>query len=127
LGIAVGFVLPPIIVHLGSLERISFDLSFLFLISAVINSVVFVFILLFFAEKPPLPPSIAQMQAIDESMDNDFLKSIKKLLVNPNYILLLLTYGMIELGNSSMSFLRAHFAVHSIANLSINLPLISIN
>jgi MFS transporter, FLVCR family, feline leukemia virus subgroup C receptor-related protein len=93
LGIAVGFMLPPWLVHMGSTERVSFDLTVLFLISAVINSICFVFILLFFAEKPPLPPSIAQMQAIEESRDNHFFQSIKKLLFNPNYMLLLITYG----------------------------------
>jgi FLVCR family feline leukemia virus subgroup C receptor-related protein len=80
----------------GTTERISFDLNVLFLISAVCNSVIFVFIVLFFAEKPPLPPSIAQMQAIDQSVDNNFFASIKKLLGNMNYIILLLTYGPVH-------------------------------
>nr|CAD2169237.1 unnamed protein product [Meloidogyne enterolobii] len=94
LGIAIGFILPPLLVHPGNKESISFQLSLLFLISAVVNSIIFIFIALFFAEKPPLPPSNAQMQAIDESREGDFGRSIKNLLKNGNYILLLITYGI---------------------------------
>lgn len=94
LGIAIGFILPPMLVHPGNNESISFQLSLLFLISAVVNSIIFLFIALFFAEKPPLPPSNAQMQAIDESREGDFGRSIKNLLKNGNYMLLLITYGI---------------------------------
>nr|CAD2147390.1 unnamed protein product [Meloidogyne enterolobii] len=94
LGIAIGFILPPLLVLPGNKESISFQLSLLFLISAVVNSIIFIFIALFFAEKPPLPPSNAQMRAIDESREGDFGRSIKNLLKNGNYILLLVTYGI---------------------------------
>ena len=36
------------------------------------------------------------MQAIDESREGDFGRSIKNLLKNGNYILLLITYGKLE-------------------------------
>uniref|UniRef100_A0A915E866 Major facilitator superfamily (MFS) profile domain-containing protein n=1 Tax=Ditylenchus dipsaci TaxID=166011 RepID=A0A915E866_9BILA len=94
LGIAIGFLLPPQLVKQGSPESVAFDLSVLFLISAVANSFIFVFIVLFFSEKPPLPPSMAQVQAIEESVDHNFVDSLKQLVVNHNYMLLLISYGI---------------------------------
>ena len=44
-------------------------------------------------ERPALPPSLAQAHAIDEFNAGHFTKSIKKLLRDSNYILLLITYG----------------------------------
>lgn len=94
LGIAIGFLLPPFLVHEGTIEEISTDLSRLFLISAVVNTVVFLLIVPFFDEKPHVPPSHAQMTKRISKPDASFTKSLKVLLVNRNYILLLITYGI---------------------------------
>lgn len=74
---------------------VAYDLSVLFLVSAVVNTVVLLFIVLFFNEKPTLPPSLAQLRATEESIDHDFLGSVKKLCMNVNYLLLLFTYGRV--------------------------------
>ena len=93
LGIAIGFVLPPLLVHMGTTQEITHDLDILFLGSAIFNTVVFASIIAFFSEKPKLPPSIAQVRAMEESIDGNYLKSLRQLVVNPHYMLLLVTYG----------------------------------
>ncbi|KAI1731627.1 major facilitator superfamily domain-containing protein [Ditylenchus destructor] len=94
LGIAIGFILPPWLVHMSTPEAVAFDLSVLFLISAVANTFIFVFIVLFFSESPPIPPSMAQVHAIEQSLDSNFLKSIKQLVMSHNYMLLVVSYGI---------------------------------
>ncbi|XP_046961478.1 uncharacterized MFS-type transporter C09D4.1 isoform X2 [Vanessa cardui] len=93
LGVALGFLLPPMIVRAqGTVEEIGADLQFMFYLVAGITSVLFVFILLFFKAAPPSPPSAAA--DFGSSLDSNFLKSIQKLLTNRNYILLLISYGL---------------------------------
>uniref|UniRef100_A0A7E4VV38 Choline/ethanolamine transporter FLVCR1 n=1 Tax=Panagrellus redivivus TaxID=6233 RepID=A0A7E4VV38_PANRE len=94
LGIAIGFVLPPWLVHMGTATEVTTDLNVLFFGSAVINTVIFAAIIAFFAEKPPLPPSMAQARAIEETSEDTFLADIKELVVNKHYMLLLVTYGI---------------------------------
>ncbi|CAD5208808.1 unnamed protein product [Bursaphelenchus xylophilus] len=94
LGIALGFLIPPWLVKTGTKEQVAYDLSVLFLISAVVNTFVFVLVVLFFKEKPKLPPSLAQAQALEETVGHSFWSSIKELLCNVNYMLLLITYGI---------------------------------
>ncbi|TKR92355.1 hypothetical protein L596_007026 [Steinernema carpocapsae] len=94
LGIAIGFVLPPFLVHAGSKAAVAGDLNLLFLISAVANTFILVMILLFFSKHPKHPPSMAQVQALEESIDHNYLKSLRKLVTNRNYMLLLVTYGI---------------------------------
>ncbi|KAI6233066.1 putative MFS-type transporter C09D4.1 [Aphelenchoides fujianensis] len=82
LGIALGFVLPPWLVkadHFLSFRKErktpspttcpSFSL-----ISAVVNTCILVLVVLFFKERPPKPPSIAQVRAIEEAVDGHFLR-----------------------------------------------------
>lgn len=46
LGIALGFVLPPWLVHEGPKDSVAYDLSVLFLISAVVNTVILLLVVL---------------------------------------------------------------------------------
>uniref|UniRef100_A0A915B322 Choline/ethanolamine transporter FLVCR1 n=1 Tax=Parascaris univalens TaxID=6257 RepID=A0A915B322_PARUN len=94
LGIAIGFVVPPLLVHMGETEAIAADLKLLFLISAVTNSVILVLIIFFFSKQPPLPPSLAQLQSMERDVDKKYMVSLKQLATNPNYLLLLVTYGI---------------------------------
>ncbi|XP_041975281.1 uncharacterized MFS-type transporter C09D4.1 isoform X2 [Aricia agestis] len=92
LGVALGFLLPPMLVRAqGSIEDIAKDLQFMFYLVAGVTSVLFVFILLFFKAAPPTPPSAAADHGA--TIDSNFFSSIKKLLTNRNYILLLISYG----------------------------------
>ncbi|XP_032527225.2 heme transporter FLVCR2 isoform X2 [Danaus plexippus] len=93
LGVALGFLLPPMLVRsTGTPEEIGADLQIMFYLVAGATSVLFVFIVLFFKSAPPTPPSAAA--DLGSSLDSNFLQSIKKLLTNRNYILLLISYGL---------------------------------
>ncbi|KAL0901983.1 hypothetical protein ABMA27_007120 [Loxostege sticticalis] len=93
LGVALGFVLPPMIVRAtGTIEQIGADFQVMFYLVAGVTSVLFVLILLFFKAAPSTPPSAAA--DMGSSLDSNFLQSIKKLMTNRNYVLLLISYGL---------------------------------
>ncbi|GBP12296.1 Feline leukemia virus subgroup C receptor-related protein 2 [Eumeta japonica] len=93
LGVALGFFLPPMLVRSqGTTEEIAKDFQLMFYLVAGFTSVLFVLILLFFKAAPPTPPSAAQ--DFGSSIDSNFFQSIKKLLTNRNYVLLLISYGL---------------------------------
>ncbi|KHJ80576.1 hypothetical protein OESDEN_19748 [Oesophagostomum dentatum] len=94
LGIAVGFLVPPLLVHNGTKEEVAFDLNKLFLCSAVLNSIILAVIICFFSARPPTPPSLAQITAQEEkAIDSNFWKTLGKLLTSKDFILLFVTYG----------------------------------
>ncbi|XP_047520542.1 uncharacterized MFS-type transporter C09D4.1-like isoform X1 [Pieris napi] len=93
LGIALGFLLPPIIVRAqGTVEEIGEDFKFMFYLVAAITTVLSVLIVLFFKAAPASPPSAAA--DLGAALDSNFLQSLKKLMTNRNYILLLISYGL---------------------------------
>uniref|UniRef100_A0A1B6KB51 Choline/ethanolamine transporter FLVCR1 n=1 Tax=Graphocephala atropunctata TaxID=36148 RepID=A0A1B6KB51_9HEMI len=94
LGIAIGFLIPPMLVKNSEvMDSIGAGLSTLFYSVAVLTSVLLVLILTFFQGKPPLPPSPAQ--AVQRNADSvPFGTSIKHLATNPAYVLLLVSYGI---------------------------------
>lgn len=94
LGIAVGFVLPPMIVkNSENLEIIAKGLGLMFFSIAAFTTVLLILIVILFQAAPPLPPSPAQaVQRTTES--TGFVSSVKRLVVNPGYLLLLVTYGI---------------------------------
>ncbi|KAL3998305.1 Major Facilitator Superfamily protein [Acanthocheilonema viteae] len=94
LGIAIGFVLPPVLVHMGAKGFIANDLIRLFLISVVANTIIFLLIVLSFPKKPLLPPSLAQLRILDDTSEKNYYNSLKQLMTNPNFILLFITYGV---------------------------------
>lgn len=93
LGVALGFVLPPMLVDAsGTVEQVAADFKQMFYLVAGFTSVLFTAILLFFKAAPDSPPSLAVDSS--SSLESNFLQSIKKLLTNRNYILLLISYGL---------------------------------
>uniref|UniRef100_U5ERN6 Choline/ethanolamine transporter FLVCR1 n=1 Tax=Corethrella appendiculata TaxID=1370023 RepID=U5ERN6_9DIPT len=97
LGIAVGFLFPPMLVqNHDDIEMIGHDLRFMFYLVAGFTSVLVILVLIFFKAAPPTPPSAAADAAkIPNPLESSpFLHSIKRLLLNKNYILLLISYGM---------------------------------
>ncbi|XP_045524354.1 uncharacterized MFS-type transporter C09D4.1-like isoform X1 [Pieris brassicae] len=93
LGTAVGFLITPMIVQAqGSMEQIGEDFKFLFYLVAGFTTLLLVLIILFFKAAPATPPSAAADQ--ESAVDSNFLKSLKSLLTNRNYVLLLISYGM---------------------------------
>lgn len=96
LGIAVGFVLPPILVtNSDNLDEIGADLQLMFYMVAGLTTVLVVLMIFFFQDRPPTPPSAAQ-EATQPNAEGEstFVQSLKNLVLNKNYILLLTSYGM---------------------------------
>lgn len=94
LGIAIGFLLPPVMVkNHENLDDIGRDLSTMYYSVASFTTVLFVLILLFFKAEPPLPPSLAQAEQRAQE-DSDFVGSVKRLLTNKGYLLLMMSYGL---------------------------------
>ncbi|XP_019867522.2 uncharacterized MFS-type transporter C09D4.1 [Aethina tumida] len=94
LGIAVGFVLPTMMVNTDidtPQDVITNDLFRMFLWVAIFITVLLLLVLIFFKDAPPTPPSYAQAQQ-DEPVD--FVKSLKNLCLNKSYIFLMLAYGI---------------------------------
>lgn len=97
LGIALGFVLPAMIVKdqqdPAEFEKIGDDLFVMFLAVAIFTSVLFLTIVFGFKDQPPTPSNRAQDMK-QNSKEESYLNSIKNLCTNPGYVLLLITYGM---------------------------------
>lgn len=95
LGIAIGFLFPPMLVPNSdnncNVER---GLRLMFYIVAAITTLVLVLILFFFKSAPPLPPSPAQAVQRENVEKEAFSRSIKRLLTNFGYVLLLFSYGI---------------------------------
>ncbi|XP_034942789.1 uncharacterized MFS-type transporter C09D4.1 isoform X2 [Chelonus insularis] len=95
LGIAVGFLFPPMLVSNSNDTRI-IEQGFRAMnyTNAAITSIAFLLILIFFKAKPPLPPSPAQAALHDIDKSEDFFQSLKRLVLNFGYIMLLLSYAV---------------------------------
>ncbi|KYQ47928.1 putative MFS-type transporter C09D4.1, partial [Trachymyrmex zeteki] len=98
LGIAIGFLFPPMLVPNKDSCEIERGLQRMFYIVAAITSVVLILILIFFKSAPPLPPSSAQVVQREKSESNKdvkkFLNSLTRLWSNRGYLLLLISYGI---------------------------------
>ncbi|ALC42030.1 CG1358 [Drosophila busckii] len=100
LGVAMGFVLPPMLVpNSESLDTVGKDLQMMFYLVAGLTSVLLVLMAIFFQDKPPTPPSAAQeaaqrLEGLAAEDQVSFMQSLKNLMTNRNFIFLLLSYGI---------------------------------
>uniref|UniRef100_A0A7M4FTY4 FLVCR choline and putative heme transporter 2 n=1 Tax=Crocodylus porosus TaxID=8502 RepID=A0A7M4FTY4_CROPO len=96
LGIAVGFLVPPVLVpDVEDLEQLAYHISIMFFITAAVATALFILVIIVFQDKPPHPPSRAQ--ALIQSKppeDYSYLHSILRLLHNTNFLLLMISYGL---------------------------------
>lgn len=95
LGVAVGFLLPPVLVpNIEDKEQLSYHISTMFYGTAAVASLLFALVIFVFQDAPPLPPTLAQ--ALQHSSDGQYSYklSILRLLKNPNFILLVVSYGL---------------------------------
>ncbi|EDW61531.1 choline/ethanolamine transporter flvcr2a [Drosophila virilis] len=99
LGVAVGFVLPPMLVpNSEDINQVGSDLQMMFYLVAGLTSILLVLMAIFFQDRPPTPPSAAQEESqrlegmVEEQVS--FLQSLKNLMTNRNFIFLLLSYGI---------------------------------
>ena len=97
LGLAIGFAIPPVIIK-NQKEKTEFyqigdDLFNMFLGVAVLTTILLILIVIAFQARPPSPPSRAQELGCTKENEN-YLSSIRRLMKNPGFILLLITYGL---------------------------------
>ncbi|CAL4163014.1 unnamed protein product, partial [Meganyctiphanes norvegica] len=90
LGIAIGFLIPPAIVHHSNIAG---GLRTMFYSVAGIGAALFVLIIFIFKEKPKTPPSAAAAMG-NEADQGSYIDCILRLLKNKRYVLLLISYGM---------------------------------
>ena len=65
----------------------------LFFIKCEMITVTYIFTFSVFKKEPPIPPSVAQLAAVQRASHEDYLASLKRLFQNPGFMLLTLTYG----------------------------------
>ncbi|XP_025907563.1 feline leukemia virus subgroup C receptor-related protein 2 isoform X2 [Nothoprocta perdicaria] len=96
LGIALGFLVPPILVpNVEDKEKLAHHISIMFFMTAGVATALFILVVIVFKEKPPHPPS--QAQALIQSRppeEYSYVQSIVRLLRNTNFMLLMVTYGL---------------------------------
>ena len=50
-------------------------------------------VLVVYKKEPPVPPSEAQVLIVEAASHENYVSSLKRLVLNPNFILLMITYG----------------------------------
>ncbi|KAL6268571.1 hypothetical protein P5V15_001706 [Pogonomyrmex californicus] len=97
LGVALGFLLPPIIVkNHDNINDIGNDLLRLCWVVAIVSTILLFIVLILFQNKPKLPPSETRaLQKINQMKKREeFAASIKRLSKNKNFIMLCNSYGL---------------------------------
>lgn len=96
LGVAVGFLLPPVLVpNIEDKEQLSYYISTMFYGTAAVASLLFILVIFVFQDGPPLPPTLAQaLQHSSSDGQYSYKLSILRLLKNRSFILLILSYGL---------------------------------
>ncbi|KAG9481693.1 hypothetical protein GDO78_010761 [Eleutherodactylus coqui] len=95
LGVAVGFLLPPVLVpNIEDKDQLSYHISIMFYGTAAVASLLFVLVIFVFQNAPPLPPTLAQAAQHSSGDQYSYKLSILRLLKNRNFILLVVSYGL---------------------------------
>eukprot|EP00064_Thunnus_orientalis_P014808 superscaffoldBa00002634_g14855 len=95
MGIAIGFLIPPILVpNVDDVNELAYHIRIMFYISAGVATLIFVLVVIVFQEKPEIPPTQAQAQARSIPPDEySYTASILRLLRNKPFMLLVVSYG----------------------------------
>ncbi|XP_067945950.1 heme transporter FLVCR2-like isoform X2 [Watersipora subatra] len=95
LGTAVGFVLPPYVVKVHEdLSITGRSLSYLFYGGAGYTTLLFILVLFLFQKEPSMPPSLAQQKIVEAAAHENYLASLKRLVKNSPFNILVITYGL---------------------------------
>lgn len=95
MGTAVGFLVPPVVLtNSFDIDFLQYRLGVLMYGGAALTTALFLLVLILFKERPPVPPSQAQLAAVVSASQQDYLLSLKRLLFNKGFLLLIITYGM---------------------------------
>uniref|UniRef100_A0A3P8UEC6 FLVCR choline and putative heme transporter 2 n=1 Tax=Cynoglossus semilaevis TaxID=244447 RepID=A0A3P8UEC6_CYNSE len=96
LGIAIGFLVPPILVpNVEDVDELAHHIRVMFYISAGVATIIFILVVILFQERPELPPSQAQAHARNiHEAEYSYSASILRLLRNKAFMLLMVSYGL---------------------------------
>ncbi|XP_067312358.1 heme transporter FLVCR2 [Pseudorasbora parva] len=96
LGIAIGFLIPPILVpNVDEVSELAQHIRVMFYITAAVASLILVLVVFVFQDKPDMPPSLAQVALREMPTEhNSYMASIARLLSNKPFIILLISYGL---------------------------------
>ncbi|CAL8316179.1 unnamed protein product [Merluccius merluccius] len=96
LGIAIGFLVPPILVpNVEDMDELAYHIRKMFYITAGVATFLFILVVIVFQERPELPPTQAQATARSLPPEQySYTASILRLLRNRPFILLVITYGL---------------------------------
>jgi len=88
-----GFLIPPMAIHANwDKSYITHDLDIFFYYLGGITTAFTLITLLAFQEKPPLPPTLARSAMLESP--RSYIPSILRLIKNPNFVNLMVTYGI---------------------------------
>ncbi|RWS09174.1 feline leukemia virus subgroup C receptor-related protein 1-like protein [Dinothrombium tinctorium] len=95
IGVSLGSILPSLIVPLNSNKiAIACGLSKLMIGEAIIATILFLLIVVWFEEKPKHPPSYSQLKADSMRASTSLSSSLKLILSNKCFVLLLIYFGL---------------------------------
>lgn len=105
LGCAIGFLLPPIIVpDVDDFDVITYRLTIMLFSTAGYTTLLFILVIFFYKKQPPIPPSHAQILlnvgcfsgggGDNNNKEVQFIDSLRRLVTNGGFVLLMLTYGV---------------------------------
>ncbi|KAJ8288842.1 hypothetical protein COCON_G00015010 [Conger conger] len=96
LGIAIGFLVPPILVpNVEDKEQLARHISIMFYMTAGVATLIFILVVIVFQERPKIPPTQAQVVSRNIPPEQySYMASIMRLLRNIPFILLIITYGI---------------------------------
>ncbi|XP_030637596.1 choline/ethanolamine transporter flvcr2b [Chanos chanos] len=96
LGIAIGFLVPPILVpNVEDMDELAHHIRVMFYITAGVATLLFILVVMVFQERPEIPPTQAQAAArLIPPESYSYTASIMRLLRNRPFILLIITYGL---------------------------------
>ncbi|XP_061094178.1 heme transporter FLVCR2 isoform X2 [Conger conger] len=96
LGIAIGFLVPPILVpNVEDKEQLARHISIMFYMTAGVATLIFILVVIVFQERPKIPPTQAQVVSRNIPPEQySYMASIMRLLRNIPFILLIITYGL---------------------------------
>ncbi|XP_076004818.1 choline/ethanolamine transporter flvcr2b-like [Genypterus blacodes] len=96
LGIAIGFLVPPILVpNVDDMDELAHHISIMFYITAGVATLLFILVVFVFQERPEIPPTPAQATARSIPPEQySYTASILRLLRNKAFILLIISYGL---------------------------------
>ncbi|XP_035473268.2 feline leukemia virus subgroup C receptor-related protein 1 isoform X2 [Scophthalmus maximus] len=123
LGIAIGFLLPPVLVPNtpNDVELTGRNISVMFYGTAAVSTALFVLAVIVVKDRPPLPPSRAQAVLPDTPQeDYSYKQSIVNLMKNKAFILLLVSYGILTGSFYSVSTLLNQMIMSCYENQELN-------